>query len=53
MEANGMIWGKGPDDADKAKWKAAADALLPEYEASDPFSAKLVQQQREFLAKTI
>jgi TRAP-type C4-dicarboxylate transport system substrate-binding protein len=53
MEAGGMVWGKGPDDADKAKWKAAADALLPEYEKSDPFSAKLVQQQRDFLAKTI
>ncbi len=53
MEANGMVWGKGPDDADKAAWKKAADALLPEYEASDPFSAKLVQQQREFLANTI
>jgi TRAP-type C4-dicarboxylate transport system substrate-binding protein len=53
MEAAGMIWGPGPGDEDKAKWKAAADALLPEYEAADPFSAKLVQQQREFLAKTI
>ena len=41
-------------DVDRARSEyAAAEALLPEYEASDPFSAKLVQQQRDFLAKTI
>ena len=39
------------EDQDKAAWKKAADALLPEYEASDPFSAKLVKLQRDFMAK--
>jgi len=53
MEANGMVWLPTPSAEEQAKWKAAADALLPEYEASDPFSAKLIQQQREFLANTI
>lgn len=53
MQAGGMVWEKGPSDEDKALWKKAAEALLPEYEASDPFSAKLIQQQRDFLAKTI
>ena len=52
MKAGGMVWGAPPSDADKAAWKAAAEALLPEYEASDPFSAKLVKLQREFMAKT-
>jgi len=51
MKAGGMVWGAGPSDDDKAAWKKAAEALLPEYEASDPFSAKLVKQQREFMAK--
>ncbi len=49
MLAGGMVWGAPPSDDDKKVWKAAADALLPEYEASDAFSAKLVQQQRDFL----
>ena len=53
MQANGMQWLPMPSAEEQAKWKAAADALLPEYEASDPFSAKLVQQQREFMANTI
>lgn len=51
MKAGGMVWGAGPSEADAAVWKAAADSLLPEYEASDAFSAKLVQLQRDFMAK--
>lgn len=49
MRADGMEWTDAPGDADIAKWQEAVDKLLPEYEASDAFSAKLVQQQREFL----
>ena len=51
MKAAGIEWTPAPSDADKAAWREAAEALLPEYEASDPFSAKLVKLQREFMAK--
>ena len=51
MKAGGMVWGPGPNADDAAAWKAAADALLPEYQAADAFSAKLIELQSAFMKK--
>lgn len=51
MLAKGMKWGPMLSAEDQDKWAAAGDAVLEEYASGDPVNARLVEIQREFVAK--
>lgn len=49
LEKGGLIWAQMPSSDDKAKWTAAGSGLAEEYAAANPWSAKLIEQQRAFM----
>ncbi len=50
MEAAGATFTEPPSDADRQEWKKAAAAVWEEYAEADPFSKKLIDVQRDYLA---
>nr|WP_246594522.1 hypothetical protein [Mameliella sediminis] len=51
MASKGMKWGPTLSPEDQQKWAAAGDAVLEEYAANDPFSARLIEIQRQFVKR--
>lgn len=51
MKAAGTSFTAAPSDSDKAAWAAAAEKVWEEYAAEDPYSERLIEAQREYLAR--
>lgn len=51
MLDKGMKWGPSLSPEDQQKWAAAGNAVLEEYAGGNPVNARLVEIQRNFVAK--